>query len=109
MTETFAIIAQSAPGATTSTDLYTVPALTSVVASSIIVCNRGATNTTFRISLAPLGAVIGNSQYLYYDVPLSKNNTFIATIGITLATTDVVRVYAGNGNLTFTLLGTKLT
>jgi hypothetical protein len=109
MTETYAIIAQSAPLATTLTDLYTVPALTQVVASSIIVCNRGATATTFRISLAPTGAADAVSQYMYYDVPLAKNNTFIATIGITLATTDKVRVYAGNANLTFTLLGTKIT
>ena len=109
MTETYAIIAQSAPLATTLTDLYTIPALTSVVASSIVVCNRGATNTTFRISLAPAGAVDATSQYLYFDVPISKNNTFIATIGITLATTDKVRVYAGNANCTFTLLGTKIT
>jgi len=109
MTETFSIIAQSAPAATTLTDLYTVPALTQVVASSIVVCNRGVTNTTFRIALAPLGAADAPSQYLYYDVPLSKNNTFIATIGITLTATDKVRVYAGNANLTFTLLGTKIT
>jgi hypothetical protein len=109
MTETFSIIAQSAPGATTLTDLYTVPALTQVVISSIVVCNRGATNTSFRISLAPLGAVDATSQYLYYNVPISKENTFVATIGITLTATDKVRVYAGNANLTFTLLGTKIT
>lgn len=109
MTETYSIIAQSAPAATILTDLYTVPALTQVVASSIIVCNRGATATEFRISLAPTGAADTPSQYLYYDVPLAKNNTFIATIGITLATTDKVRIYAGNANLTFTLLGTKIT
>jgi hypothetical protein len=109
MVETFSIIAQSAPSATSLTDLYTVPIVTQVVASSIVVCNRGITNTTFRISLSPLGVADANSQYLYYDVPLSKNNTFIATIGITLTATDKVRVYSGNANLTFTLLGTKIT
>ena len=109
ITETYNIIAQSAPLATTLTDLYTVPASTQVVISSIVICNRGSTNTTFRISLAPLGAVDATSQYLYYDVPLSKNNTFIATIGITLTATDIVRMYAGNANCTFTILGTKIT
>jgi hypothetical protein len=109
LTETYNITAQSAPPATTLTDLFTVPALTQAVLSSVIVCNRGVTATTFRISLAPAGAADATSQYLYYDVPIAKNNTFIATIGITLATTDKVRIYAGNANLTFTLLGTKIT
>ena len=109
MTEAFSIIAQSAPAATTLVDLYTVPALTQAVISSVVVCNRGATSTTFRISLAPAGAADATSQYLYYDVPITKNNTFIATIGITLATTDKVRIYAGAAQLTFTLLGTKIT
>ena len=109
MAEILRTLAQSAPGATTLTDAYTVPALTSVVLSSIIVCNRGATATTFRISIAVAGAVDATKQYLYYDVPLSKNNTFIATIGVTLATTDIVRVYAGNANLSFTLVGVEET
>jgi hypothetical protein len=109
MAEILRTLAQSAPGATSLTAIYTVPALTSTVLSSMIVCNRGATATTFRISIAVAGAADATKQYLYYDVPISKNNTFIATIGVTLATTDVVRVYAGNANLSFTLTGVEET
>ena len=109
MAEVAKVLNQNAPAATSLTTLYTVPALTYCVASSIIVCNRGNTATTFRISLAVGGAADTAKQYLYYDVPISKNNTFIATIGMTLATTDVVRVYAGNANLSFTLLGVEVT
>lgn len=109
MAEILRTLAQSAPGATSLTDIYTVPALTSTVLSSMIVCNRGITATTFRISIAVAGAADATKQYLYYDVPISKNNTFIATIGVTLATTDVVRVYAGNANLSFTLVGVEET
>lgn len=108
MAEQNKILGQSAPAATTLTDLYTVPALTQTVASSVVVCNRGGTSTTFRISLAPAGAADAVSQYTYYDVVIPKNDTFVATIGITLATTDKVRVYAGNANLTFTLLGVEV-
>jgi len=108
MSDFVKILAQTATPATTLTDLYTVPALRSSVASSVIVCNRGNTSTTFRISLAVAGAADLNKQYLYYDVPISKNNTFVATIGISLATTDVVRVYAGNTNLSFNLVGVEM-
>lgn len=108
MAELNKILGQNAPSATTLTDLYTVPASVNVVASSVIVCNRGNTATTFRISLAPAGASNSNEQYLYYDVPISKNNTFVATIGIGLEETDVIRVYAGNGNLSFQAVGVEV-
>jgi hypothetical protein len=108
MANAYKILGQSAPGATTETTLYTVPALTSTVCSSIVITNRGATQGTFRISLSKTGGATANKDYLYYDVTLAGNDTFIATIGITLATTDVVRVYAGNGNFSFNLFGTEI-
>ena len=109
MAEILKVLGQLAPAATTLTAVYTVPAATSVVLSSMIVCNRGATATTFRISIAVAGAADATKQYLYFDVPITKNNTFIATIGATLGATDVVRVYSGNTNLSFTLTGVEET
>jgi len=46
---------------------------------------------------------------LYYDLPIEANDTFTATIGMTLATTDVVKVYAGTANVSFNLYGTEIT
>ena len=42
---------------------------------------------------------------LYYDLPLAANDTFAATLGVTLGTTDKVRVYASTANLSFNLFG----
>jgi hypothetical protein len=108
MTTTYKVLGQSAPGATTETDLYTVPTLTSAIASSIIICNRGSSSTTFRVSIAVGGGATGNKDYLYYDIPIAGNDTFIATIGITLAAADKVKVYAGNANLSFNLFGQEI-
>ena len=108
MANVYKILGQSSPSATTSTDLYTVPATTSTVCSSLSICNRGGTQTTFRVSISPDGAAIANKDYLYYDVTLAGNDTFIATIGVTLATTDKIRVYAGNANLSFQIFGTEI-
>lgn len=99
------VLGQSNPNATTLTTLYTVPALKYAVISSIVVCNRSAVATSFRISVAVAGAIDDNKQYLYYDILISGNDTFVATIGITLATTDVVRVYAALATLSFNLFG----
>jgi glucose-6-phosphate dehydrogenase assembly protein OpcA len=109
MAETYKNLGQAAPSATTETTLYTVPSSTSAIGSSIIVCNRAATADTFRVSVAVGGGATANKDYLYYDVAIPANDTFIATIGVTLATTDVVRVFAGTANLSFSLWGTQIT
>jgi hypothetical protein len=108
MANTYKILGQQAPAATTEQDLYTVPSSTSAVISSIVICNRGTTATTFRVSITPTNTATTSKDYLYYDVTLAGNDTFIATVGITLATTNIVRVYAGNANLSFNLFGTEL-
>ena len=109
MADALKVLGQVAPAATTLTALYPVPAATSASASSLIVCNRGGSATSFRVSLAIAGAADDPAQYVYYDLTIPANETFIATVGFTLATTDVVRVYAGNGNLSFHLLGVEVT
>lgn len=109
MTEEYKVLGQSAPIAATSTTLYSVPASTEAVTSTIVVANRSATATSFRISVALSASALTDKQYLYYDVPIEGNDTFAATIGITLATTDVVRVYATLATLSFSLFGTEVT
>jgi len=104
-TTTLKVLGQSAPSATTLTTLYTVPASTQSVVSTITICNRSATATSFRIAIRPSGASISNAHYIYYDVAIGGNDTFCATIGITLNSTDVVSVYATLATLSFSLFG----
>ena len=109
MSDSLSVLGQLFPTATTLTVLYTVPAATTTTISSIVICNQSGTATAFRISVAPAGASDTASQYLYYDLPIEGNDTFIATIGISLATTDIVRVYADLGTLSFSAFGVELT
>ena len=95
----------SAPSATTETDLYTVPNLTQTTCSSLVVCNRSSAAGTFRISVSPGGSATANADYLFYDCPISGNQTINAIQGLTLAQTDVVRVYDSTGTLSFGLFG----
>ena len=108
MTTVIKVLGQLNPSANTATDLYTVPAATSAVISSITVCNRSATATTFNIAVRPAGAAIANQHYLYYQVTLAGNDTFAATLGITLATTDVVTVLATLATLSFSMFGQEI-
>ena len=109
MADASKVLAQANPLAATLTTLYTVPAATSAVASSLVVANRSATATSFRISIAVAGAADSLIQYTHYDVAIEGNETYIATIGVTLATTDVVRCYATLATCTFNLFGIEIT
>ena len=105
MTVTYKVLGQSAPAATTPTDLYT-PSGVAAVGSTLAICNRGVT-TTFRVSVRPAGAVQDNKHYIIYDQVINQQDSIFLTLGITLATTDVVTIYAGTANLSFTLFGSE--
>lgn len=109
MADVLKVLGQQAPGATTETDLYTVPAATQAVASSLVVCNRGASSYTFRVSVSVGGGATANKDYLFYDQVILPNVSFVATIGISLAAADKVRVYSSNAALSFTLFGLERT
>ena len=108
MAITYKVLGQSNPSANTNTDLYTVPAATSTVCSTLVVCNQAATGTTFRIAVRPAGAAIAAQHYLSYDVNLNANDSITLTIGMTLAATDVVTVRASSATVSFSLFGSEI-
>jgi hypothetical protein len=105
----YKVLAQSAPSATTNTDIYTVGAGKQAVISTITVTNRSATARTYRIAVRPAGATLANQHYIAYDVILPASDTASLTLGITLAATDVVTVYASTTDLSFGIFGTEIT
>jgi hypothetical protein len=108
MAETIKVLGQSAPAATTPANVYTVPSATSAVVSTIVVANRAATVGSFRLSVRPAGATQANEHYLAYDVPIAANDSTTLTLGITLATTDVVTFYASSADMSINVFGTEI-
>ena len=108
MPTTYKVLGQSAPAATTQANLYTVPAATSTIVSTVTVANRAASAGTYRIYVRVAGASVANPQYLIYDASLSANSTDTMTLGITLAATDVLSVYASTADFSFNAFGTEL-
>lgn len=109
MATNYKVLGQSAPSATTATTLYTTPAATQAVVSTIFVCNRGSAAATFRIAVRPGGASLANQHYLAFDVNVDSNSILPVTTGITLNATDVVTVYAANTNFSFSAFGSEIT
>lgn len=104
----YKVLGQSAPAADTDTTLYTVPASTETVVSSITVCNRGNIAAKFRVAVRPNGAAIADQHYIYYDVAISAYSTFVFTGGITMDASDVVTVRGDTANFSFNLFGKEV-
>lgn len=107
MPTVYKVLGQMKPAAITATTLYTVPAATSAVCSTLTICNTG-TSTTYRIAIRPAGATLADVHHIVYDAVIEQFNTTFLTLGTTLATTDVVTVYAGTVNVVFNLFGSEI-
>ena len=108
MAEAIKVLGQSAPSATTATSVYTVPAATEAVISTIIIANRAGTAGTFRLSVRPNGASQSDEHYLAYDVPLAANDSTTLTLGITMDASDVLTAYCSSGDMSINVFGTEI-
>jgi glucose-6-phosphate dehydrogenase assembly protein OpcA len=108
MATTYKVLAQLAPSATTATTLYTVGSGKSAVISTLVVANRANTAASYRIAVRPAGATLANEHYMAYDVTVGASDSTTLTLGITLAATDVVTVYASTANLSFSAFGSEI-
>lgn len=108
MASTYKVLGQSNPAATTNTTLYTVPAATQTVVSTLTVCNQAGSPATYRVAVRPAGAALAALHYIAFDAALNQSDMQALTIGITLATTDVVTVYASTATVSFSLFGAEI-
>lgn len=109
MAFTYKVLGQVAPADTNDANVYTVPASTSAVVSTISVANITGTDATFDISIRPAGATKANLHYVAKGVTVPANDTVFMTVGATLATTDVVTVASGTANaVSFNVYGSEI-
>ena len=108
MANAYKILGQANLVAETATNVYTVPAATETVISTIILANLDSSANTFRISLRPDGASQADQHYIAYDVPIAANDSTTLTLGITLNAADVVTVYCSSADMTVSIFGTEI-
>ncbi len=108
MATTYKVLAQSAPSATTATDIYTVPTSTATVISTIVVANRAAAPATYRIAVRPNGATLANQHYIAYDVTVGASESTTLTLGITVDSADIITVYASTAYLSFSVFCSEI-
>jgi hypothetical protein len=104
----YKVLGQSAPAATTDTNVYTVPSATEAVISTIVIANRAATAGSFRLAVRPNGATIANQHYIAYDVPIAANDSTTLTLGITVDAADIVTFRASSADMSINVFGTEI-
>ena len=104
----YKVLAQSAPSATTATDVYTVGSGIETVISTIIIANRAAAAGPFRLSVRPNGATQTNAMYCAYDVPIAANDSTTLTLGITMDAADVLTAYCSSADMSINIFGTEI-
>jgi hypothetical protein len=104
----YKVLAQSAPSATTATDVYTVGSGIETVISTIIIANRAAAAGSFRLSVRPNGASQTNAMYCAYDVPIAANDSTTLTLGITMDAADVLTAYCSSADMSVNVFGTEI-
>jgi len=108
MANAYKVLGQNDLPETTLTDVYTVPAATETVISTIIIANRTESAETFRIAIRPNGAAVADQNYIAYGVPIAANDSTTLTLGITLDATDVLSVWASAVDLSVNVFGTEI-
>lgn len=103
----YKVLGQVNPSATTATTLYTVPAASSAVVSTISICNQASTAATYRIAVRVGGSALSAEEYIVFGATVPASDSTFITAGITLAATDVLTVYASSATVSFNAFGSE--
>ena len=103
----YKVLGQSLPASTTAT-LYTVPASTDTVVSTINAVNTGSTTADISIAVRPAGATLATQHYIVRQLPLAAKAVFTYTAGVTIDATDVITVESTTSNVAFSAFGSEI-
>lgn len=90
------------------TDLYTVPASTQTVVSTITATNLTTSATSCRVLVLPSGQTAAAKNFIVFDGTLPANSTEAYTLGITLAAGDKIQVASDTANVSFSAFGSEI-
>jgi len=81
--------------------LYTTPASTEAVISSLVITNQASSDVTVRIGLDATAGTPGSDEWLVYDAVIAGNDTIALTLGVTLDAAKFIRVSSSANTCNF--------
>lgn len=70
------ILGQNRPSSSNAMTVYTVPASTTAILSTIHICNTSSNDVTFSIFMDNTGSTYDETTALYYDVDIRSKETY---------------------------------
>jgi hypothetical protein len=108
MATIYKVLGQINPTANTATTVYTVPASTNTVISTVTVCNQAVTAASFSLAVRPAGEALAAKHYVSFNTSIPANDSIGLTLGITMAATDVLTANANTSTISFNAFGTEI-
>lgn len=99
-------LGQINPAAAADGTLFTVPAVTDYVVSSIVIAETGGAAATIKISSNSAGgATTTAAKAIAWNLPIGAASVTTLTLGITLQAAATIVCQSSTGNVTFTAYG----
>ncbi len=108
MASTYKVLAQSNPSAETDTDIYTVPASTQTVISTIVICNQDTADANYDIAVRPDDETLAAQHYVAKTITVGASDSTALTLGITMNADDVLTVQASTADVSFSVFGSEI-
>jgi len=90
-------------GATTITDVYTVPVGT-LSSMNINICNRNATNVLIRLALSDVSVTQAGDEFIEFDTAIEGSGVLERT-GIVMEAGKIITAYSDTANVSIVITG----
>ena len=89
--------------------LYTTPASTEAVVSSLVITNQTGSAVTIRVGMDATAGTPATSEFLVYDAAVAGNDTVALTLGVTMDAAKFIRVSSSADTCNFTAFLSEIT
>lgn len=88
--------------------LYTVPASTSTVVSTITICNQASADATYRVAVAATASAPATAEFIVYGATVKANDTVTLTLGLTLQAAKNIVISSSANTTSFGAFGSEI-
>lgn len=110
MGKVYKVAGQALPAAATDTLLYTVPASTNFVESTLSICNQDISGSAirYRVAVVPNGQTLAAKHYIAFDKLVDIADSKFLTLGLSMGPGDMIYVRSSSATTSFSLFGVEL-
>jgi len=111
MAQSFKRLGAINPSANTQTNVYVVPAATSVVVSTITICNQSTSNASYSIALmdsSQFNSSAPTATFLVRGAVVPAADTIVLTMGLTANAGSVFAANTNSANISISAFGSEI-